>query len=91
MNRLRQGVQIFLTVFLATALLRAEDYRLIVTYPNAGNPWGRRLASGENKMVMKIQFIDLDADNDYMLHSITSFTDLNLHFNNMTSFTLTHG
>jgi len=28
---------------------------------------------------------------DYLLHSITSFTDLNLHFNSMTSFTLTHG
>ena len=26
-----------------------------------------------------------------VLHSITSFTDLNLHFNSMTSFTLTHG
>jgi len=82
MNRLRQGVQIFLTVFLATALLRAEDYRLIVTYPNAGNPWGRRLASGENKMVMKIQFIDLDADNDYKItqFSVRPFTDQDIWY-----------
>jgi len=37
--------------------LAAEDYRWIITYPNASNAWGRLVASGENKVVLKAQFI----------------------------------
>lgn len=47
--------------------LKAEDYRWIITYPTATNAWGRRIASGENKAVMKLQFIDLDGNNDYKM------------------------
>lgn len=47
--------------------LKAEDYRWIITYPTATNAWSRRIASGENKTVIKLQFIDLDGNNDYKM------------------------
>jgi hypothetical protein len=51
-------------------MLKAEDYRWIITYPTATNAWARRIASGENKTVMKLQFIDLDGNNDYKMTQI---------------------
>jgi len=77
MNKIRRSVELCLMTLLVFSTLKAEDYRLIITYPNASNEWGRRLASGENKTVMKIQFIDLDEDNDYKLHqlAVRPFTD----------------
>lgn len=45
----------------------SEDYRWIITYPNANNDWGRRVACGENKIVLKAQFIALTPRNDYKL------------------------
>ena len=71
MNKIRRSFEFCLAALLVFSTARAEDYRLIITYPNASNEWGRRLASGENKTVMKIQYIDLDADNDY---KITAFS-----------------
>jgi hypothetical protein len=46
--------------------LAAEDYRWIITYPNASNAWGRLVASGENKVVLKAQFIAITSA-DYKL------------------------
>lgn len=77
MNKIWKNIAFCLAFLLAISGLRAEDYRLIITYPNASNEWGRRLASGENKTVLKIQFIDLDDANDYKLtrFSVRPFTD----------------
>ena len=77
MNSIRRNIKIFMTAALIFTAVRAEDYRLIITYPNATNQWGRRMASGENKMVMKIQYIDLDAVNDYKItqFAVRPFTD----------------
>ncbi|MDO9548902.1 MAG: hypothetical protein Q7J65_08080, partial [Candidatus Marinimicrobia bacterium] len=67
MNKIRRSVELCLAALLVFSTARAEDYRLIITYPNASNEWGRRLASGENKTVMKIQFVDLDENNDFKI------------------------
>ncbi len=77
MNKIRRSIELCLMVLLVFSTTRAEDYRLIITYPNASNEWGRRLASGENKTVMKIQYIDLDTDNDYKItqFNVRPFTD----------------
>lgn len=77
MNKTLKNFTAWLLFLLACAVLQAEDYRLIITYPQATNEWGRRLASGENKTVMKIQFIDLDDANDYKLSqfSVRPFTN----------------
>lgn len=77
MNKTLKNFAAWLIFLLACTVLQAEDYRLIITYPQALNEWGRRLASGENKTVMKIQFIDLDDANDYKLSqfSVRPFTD----------------
>ncbi len=45
----------------------SEDYRWIITYPNATNDWGTKVACGENKLVLKAQFIALTSRNDYKL------------------------
>lgn len=77
MSKIRSSVELCLAALLVFGTVRAEDYRLIITYPNASSEWGRRLASGENKVVMKIQYIDLDSDNDYKItqFSVRPFTD----------------
>lgn len=51
---------ILLVLFSATL---AEDYRWIITYPNNTNDWGKKVACGENKTVMKAQFIKITEDN----------------------------
>ena len=77
MSKIHRSIELCLMAVLIFSTVRAEDYRLIITYPNASNEWGRRLASGENKTVLKIQFIDLDDANDYKLtrFSVSPFTD----------------
>ncbi|MFH1214321.1 MAG: FlgD immunoglobulin-like domain containing protein, partial [Candidatus Neomarinimicrobiota bacterium] len=56
--------------------LAAEDYRWIITYPNATNEWNRKVASGENKVVLKAQFIKVTAG-DYNLtkFAVRPFSD----------------
>ena len=77
MNKILRRVGLCLIILLGFRTTMAEDYRWIITYPTATNEWGRKMASGENKVVMKAQFIDLDSDNDYKITQfhVRPFTD----------------
>lgn len=66
MRRCHSFWVMLLIIILLPGWLAAEDYRWIITYPNASNDWGRRIASGENKVVLKAQFIAITAA-DYKL------------------------
>jgi len=57
---------LLLILILRPGWLAAEDYRWIITYPNASNDWGRQVASGENKVALKAQFIKIN-EADYKL------------------------
>jgi len=63
-------------VFIMTQIASAEDYRWIITYPSASNDWGKRIASGENKVVLKAQFIKItDADYKLTKFAVRPFSD----------------
>ncbi|MBL7066631.1 MAG: T9SS type A sorting domain-containing protein [Candidatus Marinimicrobia bacterium] len=77
MNKILRQVGLCVIFLLGFRTTMAEDYRWIITYPTATNEWGRKMASGENKTVMKLQFIDLDSENDYKITQfhVRPFTD----------------
>ena len=67
MNRILYYLSSLFLLLVLVSISFAEDYRWIITYPTVTNPWGRKMASGENKTVMKLQFIDMDPTDDYKL------------------------
>ncbi len=66
MRRRHSVFTLLITGLLLANRLAAEDYRWIITYPNATNDWSKLVASGENKVAMKAQFIKITAA-DYNL------------------------